>query len=119
MMAESDVPRRSMIGGAALAGAAVIAAPKQSEAKDSKDFLSPDTYSKFYSGKIRNTAPIIQVHDERGCLRPRNEYTGPKAGTEDDAMCVSVKARALAANVNLAESILSDFKIYCQNGDTC
>lgn len=59
----------------------------------------------------------IQVHDERGCLRPRNEYSGAKTGTDDDEMCISVKARAIPASITLAESILSDFKIFCQNGE--
>lgn len=54
----------------------------------------------------------VAIHDERGCLRPRNEYTGPKSGTEDDEMCVAVKSKAIAANTRLAEEILSEFKTW-------
>nr|CAM33420.1 phycoerythrin alpha subunit 6 precursor [Guillardia theta] len=120
MVAGSDVSHRSVLGGAAIDGAAAFTAPKFAEARDTagaeKGFLAPQSYQSYRKGQLLNIAPVIQVHDERGCLRPRAEYTGAKVGTEDDAMCVSVKAKAIPANTNLAASILSDFQIYCQDG---
>jgi hypothetical protein len=36
-------------------------------------------------------APIIILFDDRrGCSRVSNEYTGKKAGTDDDKMCIKV-----------------------------
>ncbi len=60
MMAE-DVSRRSVVEGAAVAGAAIVAMPMGASAatKASKDFLSPETYNKYYIGKNRDTAPIV------------------------------------------------------------
>ena len=141
-MSAEDVSRRGVIEGATVFGAAALVAPQRADAKvetkATKDFLAPATYNKFYQGKAPNTAPVVStyfqsdnalkdsrsfwrnnyivqqvvVHDERGCLRPRNEYTGAKSGTEDDEMCVQVKSKAIAANTRLAEEILSEFKTW-------
>ncbi|EKX47392.1 phycoerythrin alpha subunit 6 [Guillardia theta CCMP2712] len=127
MVAESDVSRRSVLGGAAIAGAAALTAPKFAEARDTagaeKGFLAPQSYQSYRKGQLLNIAPVltrvlsIDPGPRRAWLPPpRAEYTGAKVGTEDDAMCVSVKAKAIPANTNLAASILSDFQIYCQDG---
>jgi hypothetical protein len=40
----------------------------------------------------KNAAPIITVFDHRGCAEHVNkEYTGPKAGNENDEMSIKVK----------------------------
>jgi len=115
-MSTEDMSRRGVVEGAAVFGAAALVAPQLADAKvenvQSKGFLAPATYSKYYNGKTPNTAPVIAIHDERGCLRPRNEYTGAKSGTEDDEMCVAVKSKTIAANTRLAEELLAEFKTW-------
>lgn len=72
MTMSAEVSRRSVVEGAAVAGAAIVAAPMGASAatKASKEFLSPDTYNKYYAGKNRDTAPIVSVPSlERACSR--------------------------------------------------
>ena len=43
-------------------------------------------------------APVITVFDHRGCKRggPDKEYTGAKANSKDDEMCVKVQVAKIA-----------------------
>jgi hypothetical protein len=57
-------------------------------------------------------APVILIMDHRGCNRggANKEYTGAKAGNQDDEMCVKVSSQKIAASEaaaakQLAESI--------------
>ena len=57
-------------------------------------------------------APVILIMDHRGCNRggANKEYTGAKAGGQDDEMCVKVSSQKIAASEaaaaeQLAESI--------------
>eukprot|EP00293_Proteomonas_sulcata_P005449 CAMPEP_0184326146 /NCGR_PEP_ID=MMETSP1049-20130417/142406_1 /TAXON_ID=77928 /ORGANISM="Proteomonas sulcata, Strain CCMP704" /LENGTH=119 /DNA_ID=CAMNT_0026648319 /DNA_START=611 /DNA_END=970 /DNA_ORIENTATION=- len=111
MMAQ-DVDRRSVVGGAALAGAAVVAGASSAEAADkpAQGFLAPSTYDKFYNGKAKNSAPFVTVFDERGCNRPKKDYTGNKAGTYDDNMLVKVAMKGVGADLRAAEKVFDQFK---------
>jgi len=57
-------------------------------------------------------APVITIFDHRGCQRggANKEYTGAKANSQDDEMCVKVQSSKIAASearaaAQLAESI--------------
>eukprot|EP00961_Rhodomonas_salina_P117641 1583218-Rhodomonas_salina.1 len=43
--------------------------------------------------EANNYAPIIGIFDARGCPRGGSEYTGEKAGDQDDDMAVKVASR--------------------------
>ena len=75
--------RRAAIQGA---GAAAIAAPllrsTPAEAVMKKD----------------NKAPIVGIFDARGgCTGKADQYTGAKAGTDDDKMCIKVQMKEIVA----------------------
>ncbi len=64
-MSAEDVSRRGVIEGATVFGAAALVAPQLADAKvetkETKGFLAPATYNKFYQGKAPNTAPIVST----------------------------------------------------------
>jgi len=78
--------------------------------------------AKGKGGKNMNgKAPVITIFDHRGCQRggPNKEYTGAKAGNQDDEMCVKVQSSVIPASesraaAQLAESI--SFKGKGQDG---
>ena len=54
-------------------------------------------------------APIITVFDHRGCSAHKNvEYTGRKAGDQDDEMLVKVQSSKVTVDSNVAAAVLKD-----------
>ena len=96
-MMSMETGRRQVVqAGAAAAVAAPLLRANPAEAKMDK------------SGR----APVILIMDHRGCNRggANKEYTGAKAGNQDDEMCVKVSSQKIAASEaaaakQLAESI--------------
>ena len=89
----SSANRRETLAGAA-AGAAVVALPLRAHAKS----VWPS-----------NKAPIITIFDARGCNEHKNrEYTGPKAGNNNDDMCVKVQFERIQADEGTAFQILKE-----------
>lgn len=79
-----SVGRREALAGAAAAGIAL--SPKQADASLS----SLDTYKPINAGPGRFLmAPVVEIFDARGC-DPKFSvgYNGPKAGDENDELCV-------------------------------
>lgn len=77
-----------------------LAVPNQAQAYDvagggeGRAALSLEQRAKF-----RNDAPVITVFDHRGCGSHSNkEYTGKKAGNQDDQMLVKVQMVGLKAD---------------------
>jgi len=87
--------RRAAIQGA---GAAAVAAP----------LLRPSEANAFAGNMVADPyAPVITLFDARfGCERQGSEYTGAKAGTTDDEMCVKVRMEQIKAG-NAAQ-VLAD-----------
>ena len=58
----------------------------------------------------RAMAPIITIMDHRGCNRggANKEYTGAKAGGQDDEMCVKVSSQKIAASESAAAAQLAE-----------
>ena len=91
-MMQMSTGRRAAIQGA---GAAAIAAP----------LLRPEGASAAM--KKDSVAPVITLFDARfGCERQGSEYTGAKAGTTDDEMCV--KVRMVQIKAGNAAQVLAD-----------
>lgn len=92
MMANPSASRRDVL--AAAASAAVIAPllrPAQADAA------------------VANlAAPFIEIFDARGCDRLNNkgnkEYNGPKAGDENDDMCVKVSLKPVSVSLSTGAS---------------
>ena len=64
-------------------------------------------------GKGKNMngkAPVITILDHRGCNRggPNKEYTGAKAGNQDDEMCVKVQSSVIPASEARAAAQLAE-----------
>ena len=84
-MMSMETGRRQVVqAGAAAAVAAPLLRGSPAEAKMDK------------SGR----APVITILDHRGCNRggPNKEYTGAKANSQDDEMCVKVQSVKIAAS---------------------
>ena len=61
-------------------------------------------------------APVITVFDHRGCSRAPKEYTGSKAGDQDDEMCVKVAMGKIAVPEGKAAKKLQEFISYQAKG---
>nr|AHH29964.1 phycoerythrin alpha-subunit 1 [Proteomonas sulcata] len=108
MMSMESVSRRQVVqtGAAAAAVTAPFLKPAAAPAVELTEFdktLSPDNsvlrvekpMKKAKAGfvpdaKFDARAPWIIGFDHRGCSRPNVEYTGKKAGNDNDEMCVKV-----------------------------
>lgn len=107
MMANPSASRRDVL--AAAASAAVIA-----------PLLRP---ARADAAVANLAAPFIEIFDARGCDRLNNkankEYNGPKAGDENDDMCVKVSLKpvtvSLSAGASFKQEVLS-FKNAGANG---
>eukprot|EP00961_Rhodomonas_salina_P134611 1810742-Rhodomonas_salina.3 len=61
-------------------------------------------------------APVITVFDHRGCSRAPKEYTGSKAGDQDDEMCVKVALSKVTVPEAKAAKKLQEFISYQAKG---
>jgi hypothetical protein len=94
-MMSMETGRRQVVqAGAAAAVAAPLLRANPAEAKMDK------------SGR----APVILIMDHRGCNRggANKEYTGAKAGGQDDEMCVKVSSQKIAASESAAAAQLAE-----------
>ena len=94
-MMSMETGRRQVVqAGAAAAVAAPLLRGTPAEAKMDK------------SGR----APVITIFDHRGCNRggANKEYTGAKAGGQDDEMCVKVSSEKVAASEAKAATMLAE-----------
>ncbi|EKX36002.1 phycoerythrin alpha subunit 19 [Guillardia theta CCMP2712] len=62
-------------------------------------------------------APVITIFDHRGCTAHANkEYTGAKANSQDDEMCVKVASAKIAVSEGDAARKLQEFISYQAKG---
>ncbi len=100
-----NMDRRDMIQ---TAGAAAIAAPLVGSQSASAVEIG---YAFANPNMGKGVMPAITIFDHRGCNRPTKEYTGKKAGSIDDEMCIKIvnkKPQVYPEYTTLASNVLQE-----------
>merc|ERR1711966_85419 len=86
-----NMDRRQGVQSAAIAGVVPFLG---SSAANAAPKMEADSY-----------APIVTVFDARGCPRGGSEYSGERAGDQDDDMAVKVASRKIPADLDYAATV--------------
>jgi len=64
---------------------------------------------KIDTKKYNNLAPYISIFSElRGCARESKEYTGPKSGDYNDALCLKIEMDKVSWSKDSAKTLIKE-----------